>query len=133
MTNIAILGAGMAGFGAAHRLHSEQIGSVLYEQKAHYGGHTSSHRLGNGFVFDEGPHVSFTKVERLQQLLADNIDHDYQILSTRVNNYWKGTGSSTRRSATCTGCRPTWSSTSCGTSSTRSTMTTGPSTITPTG
>lgn len=90
MTNIAILGAGMAGFGAAHRLHSERIGSVLYEQKAHYGGHTSSHRLGNGFVFDEGPHVSFTKVERVQQLLADNIDHDYQILSTRVNNYWKG-------------------------------------------
>ena len=40
--------------------------------------------------FDEGPHVSFTKHERLQKLFADNVDNKYETLHTKVNNYWKG-------------------------------------------
>ena len=90
MTNIAILGAGMAGFGAAHRLHPEKVGAVMYEKKPYYGGHTATHHYEGGFVFDEGPHVSFTKDERLQKLFADNVGQDYQVLSTRVNNHWRG-------------------------------------------
>jgi len=54
MTQVVILGAGMAGFGAAHRLHGEGVGSVMYEQKPYHGGHTASfHR--DGFIFDDGP------------------------------------------------------------------------------
>lgn len=90
MTQIAVLGAGMAGFGAVHRLHTAGARSTLYEKRDHYGGHTSSYRFPNGFVFDEGPHVSFTQDERIQQLFAANVNGDFQTLSTRVNNYWKG-------------------------------------------
>jgi len=60
MTRIAILGAGMAGFGAAHRLYSEGVSSVLYGKKAYHDSHTASYRHETGFIFDEGPHVSFT-------------------------------------------------------------------------
>jgi protoporphyrinogen oxidase len=34
--------------------------------------------------------VSFTQDTRIQDLLAANIGGDFQTLSTRVNNYWKG-------------------------------------------
>ena len=33
MPNIVILGTGMAGFGAAYRLHSEGITPVMYDKK----------------------------------------------------------------------------------------------------
>ena len=56
----------------------------------HYGGHTASFVFEGKFTFDEGPHVSFTKHERLQKLFADSIDNKYETLHTKVNNYWKG-------------------------------------------
>jgi protoporphyrinogen oxidase len=87
---IAVLGTGMAGFGAANRLHSEGIKPIVYDRHSHYGGHTSSYKFDNGFTFDEGPHVSFTKVERLQKLFAENVNNQYETLKTYVNNYWKG-------------------------------------------
>ena len=67
---IAILGTGMAGFGASLRLREEQVEVVLYEKNSYYGGHTASHRVDPGFIFDEGPHVSFTKDERIQNILV---------------------------------------------------------------
>ncbi|QZZ22110.1 NAD(P)-binding protein [Leptothermofonsia sichuanensis E412] len=87
---VVVLGSGMAGFGAVHRLHSEGIQSCTYDQHPYYGGHTASHTSANGFTFDEGPHVSFTKIERLQKLLAENVNHQYETLKTYINNYWKG-------------------------------------------
>jgi protoporphyrinogen oxidase len=90
MTEIAILGAGMAGFGAAYQLYNEGITSVMYEKRSHYGGHTSSSRFENGFTFDEGPHISFTKVERMQKLLAESVNQEYEVIQARVNNYWQG-------------------------------------------
>jgi protoporphyrinogen oxidase len=90
MTQIVILGSGMAGFGAAHRLYSAGTDSILFEKKPHYGGHTASHQYKEGFIFDEGPHVSFTKDERIQRLFAANIDGEFETLTTRVNNYWRG-------------------------------------------
>src|SRR3989441_3779794 len=90
MTEIAVLGAGMAGFGAAHRLHTAGARATLYEKRGHYGGHTSSYRFDGGFFFDEGPHVSFTQDERIPQLFAQNVNRDYQTLTTPGNNYWKG-------------------------------------------
>jgi protoporphyrinogen oxidase len=87
---IAILGSGMAGCGAAHRLRAEGLSPVLFEKKHHPGGHTASYEYDNGWVFDEGPHISFTRDQRLQALLADNVDHRYERLQTKVNNYWRG-------------------------------------------
>ncbi|MGH8588704.1 MAG: protoporphyrinogen/coproporphyrinogen oxidase [Gammaproteobacteria bacterium] len=87
---VAIIGSGMAGYGAAHRLEEEGIRPVLFEQRDHYGGHTASHRVEAGFTFDEGPHVSFTADRRIQNLLAANISDDYETIYARVNNYWHG-------------------------------------------
>ena len=87
---IAILGSGMAGCGAAHRLHQSGVRSVMYDKNAYYGGHTSSHQFPGGWTFDEGPHVSFTKERRLQDLFAENVGGEFQRLATYVNNYWRG-------------------------------------------
>jgi len=90
MTRVAILGSGMAGCGAAYRLHQLGIASTTYDKNSHPGGHTSSYTFAGGWLFDEGPHVSFTEDKRIQDLLAGNIDDQFETLSTRVNNYWRG-------------------------------------------
>ncbi len=89
MSRIAILGAGMAGFGAAHHLHERGHRPVIFEKLAHHGGHTSSYVV-NGFTYDEGPHVSFTKDERIKKILSENIEQKYETIHAKVNNYWRG-------------------------------------------
>lgn len=89
-SKVAILGAGMAGYGAAHQLHQDGIPSVTYEKRNQYGGHTSSFVTPSGFVFDEGPHISFTKDAGMQEFLASAVDDEYEILQAEVNNYWRG-------------------------------------------
>jgi protoporphyrinogen oxidase len=90
MERVAILGTGMAGWGAAHRLHEEGLAPVTYDKNDYFGGHTASFRHPSGFIFDEGPHVSFTKHERLKRLFADSVDDKYEVIHARPNNYWKG-------------------------------------------
>ena len=80
----------MAGFGAAHRLHGEGITPVMYDKNSYYGGHTTSVHYDAGFVFDIGPHISFTKDPRIQEILADSVDHKYETLQISLNNYWRG-------------------------------------------
>ena len=89
MTRIAILGAGMAGFGATYRLYTEGVRSTLYEKNSYHGGHAASFNC-NGFIFDDGPHVSFTKDERIQKLFAESVNNEYEVIQTRVKNYWNG-------------------------------------------
>lgn len=80
----------MAGYGAAHRLREAGVRAVIFDKRGHYGGHTASFGFEGKYTFDEGPHVSFTKHERLQKLFADSVDQKYETLHTKVNNYWKG-------------------------------------------
>jgi protoporphyrinogen oxidase len=87
---VAILGTGMAALGAAHRLRGEDVNLTLFDEKEFYGGHTASVNTPSGFIFDHGPHVSFTKDERIQRLLADNVDGRYETIQYQVNNYWQG-------------------------------------------
>src|SRR3984893_13864120 len=89
MQNIVILGSGMGGFGAAYRFHTEGITPVMYDKNAHYGGHTASFQDG-GFIFDQGPHISFTKDSRIQDLFADSVDQMYETMQIDLNNYWRG-------------------------------------------
>ncbi len=89
MTRIAIIGSGMAGFGASHRLRAAGLSPVIFEKLGHSGGHTSSHQW-HGFMFDEGPHVSFTRDTRIQNLLAQNIQGQYETIHAKVNNLWRG-------------------------------------------
>lgn len=90
MANIVVLGSGMAGFGAAHRLNAEGIRPVLYDKSRHFGGHTASFRDAAGFLFDLGPHISFTKDPRIQDLFARYVDDKYQALQVKLDNYWRG-------------------------------------------
>ncbi len=88
--SIAILGSGMAGLGAASRLAESGVRATVFEKRSRPGGHTRSFRSETGFVFDDGPHISFTKNQRLQELFAESVGGQYEIIHARVNNYWKG-------------------------------------------
>jgi protoporphyrinogen oxidase len=90
MKKFAILGAGMAGVGAAHRLHGQGVRPVIYEKHSYHGGHTASFKSPQGFIFDEGPHVSFTGDARIQDLLAESVNYQYETVRYGVNNYWQG-------------------------------------------
>jgi len=90
MENIAILGSGMAGFGAAHRLHEQGMRAVMYDKQPFHGGHTASRTYAEGFTFDQGPHVSFTADKRIQSLFAGSVRGEYESLPYSPHNYWKG-------------------------------------------
>jgi protoporphyrinogen oxidase len=90
VSNIIILGSGMAGFGAAYRLHAEGVTPVMYDKNGYHGGHTASFRHASGFLFDVGPHISFTKDSRIQELFADSVDQQYETVQINLNNYWRG-------------------------------------------
>lgn len=90
MTNIAVLGTGISAFGAANRLKSERADVVLYDKNGYHGGHTVSLKYPEGFTFDIGPHVSFTKDTRIQEMLAENVAGEFDTHSYKFNNYWKG-------------------------------------------
>ena len=80
----------MAGFGAAYRLHAEGITPVMYDKNGYHGGHTTSFRYDTGFIFDVGPHISFTKDPRIQDLFAESVDRQYETVQITLNNYWRG-------------------------------------------
>ena len=90
MSNIVVLGSGMAGFGAAYQLRAEGITPVLYDKNDYHGGHTASFRYDTGFLFDIGPHISYTKDPRIQALFADSVNQEYETLQIYLNNYWRG-------------------------------------------
>ena len=89
MRSIAILGAGLAGLGAANRLKDEGVPSVVYEKRQHVGGQSASYTYPGGWTFDDGPHISFTKNERMRSLFASNVDGNYLTIHANVNNLWK--------------------------------------------
>jgi protoporphyrinogen oxidase len=88
--NIVVLGTGMAGFGAAYRLHAEGVAPTMYDKNSYHGGHTASFRFESGFLFDMGPHISFTKDTRIQDLFAESVNQQYETLRINLNNYWRG-------------------------------------------
>lgn len=87
---ICIIGSGMAALGAAYRLRGEGVGSRLYEKAQHPGGHTASWTDQEGFTFDEGPHISFTKNDRIKALFAESVSQEYAEKKAVMNNYWQG-------------------------------------------
>lgn len=86
---VAVLGAGLAGLAAAGRARALGLSVDLYERHRYVGGHAYSHQL-DGFTFDEGPHVSFTKRPEIKQLLADSLDGDFLEHRSVITNYWHG-------------------------------------------
>jgi protoporphyrinogen oxidase len=88
--DVVILGAGMAGFGAAHRLSHDGVVPRMYDQRPTPGGHATSYRFDDGFVFDDGPHISFSDDERFRGLLERSVDGRFERVAAYVNNYWQG-------------------------------------------
>jgi protoporphyrinogen oxidase len=84
-----ILGSGMAGLGAAAQFRAEGRAARVLEKKPYAGGHTTTHTR-DGFVFDEGPHVSFTKQEKVQKIFAESVGNDYLCIDAQIDNYWQG-------------------------------------------
>ena len=80
----------MAAIGASYRLRQQGVPHACYDKSDRPGGHTTSHADAHGFIFDEGPHISFSKDERVKAILAESVKGDYHAFSARVNNYWKG-------------------------------------------
>ena len=87
---VVVLGSGMAGLGAALRLRDAGVPFLVFDAAGAYGGHTASVRHPDGFVFDDGPHVSFTKNDRVRALLTSFIDGGELSQPAHINNYWKG-------------------------------------------
>ncbi len=84
-----ILGSGMAGMGAAARLRAQGVSAQVLEKKAYPGGHTATHSR-DGFVFDEGPHVSFTKIDKVKSIFAEAVKGDYLSIDAQIDNFWQG-------------------------------------------
>jgi Protoporphyrinogen oxidase len=85
-----ILGSGMAGLGAAYALHSAGARFVCYDKNNSVGGHSRSLRYDNGFTFDEGGHISFTKNAHVQQVFAENVRGCFVENRLTIDNYWQG-------------------------------------------
>ncbi len=88
--SVAILGTGMAAMGAAHRLADAGVRFRAFDRADHIGGHTATYPAPGGFLFDDGPHVSFTRNERIQAILAEQIEGRYATVQMFVDNYWHG-------------------------------------------
>ncbi len=89
MVETLILGAGLAGLGAGYKLREHNAPALLIEKNAYAGGHATTFEI-DGFHFDEGPHVSFTKSEIIRELFAKACDGAPLEYPAKLTNYWRG-------------------------------------------
>jgi protoporphyrinogen oxidase len=87
---VAVIGSGMAAMGAAHALREAGRSVVCFDARDYAGGHTATFAAGDGFLFDDGPHLSFTKDERIAALLADAVEGRYRTVHAVIDNIWHG-------------------------------------------
>jgi protoporphyrinogen oxidase len=90
MEKIVIIGAGMAGIGAAYKLCCNNIGAIIFEKNNFCGGNAASFFSKEGFIFDIAPHASFTKNRKLKKLFFKSVNQQVITSGLLVNNYWKG-------------------------------------------
>ncbi|MVN91198.1 protoporphyrinogen/coproporphyrinogen oxidase [Mucilaginibacter aquatilis] len=86
---VVILGAGLSGLSTADHLRKKNIEFEIFEGKSHGGGHIHSENVG-GFIWDEGPHVSFTKYEYVKEYFEANCDGKFLEYATAPTNYFEG-------------------------------------------
>ena len=87
MTANLILGGGLAGLSAAY--HLGHANCLILEKAARPFGHAKSW-LRNGFTWDEGPHVSFTKNDYVRRLFAESVGGEYDEYEVSIGNYYQG-------------------------------------------
>jgi len=84
---IVVLGAGLSGLSASYHLGHERC--LLLERSEHAFGHIASTQR-DGFTWDIGPHVSFTKNEYVRSLFAQSIEDSFDEVEVRVGNHYRG-------------------------------------------
>lgn len=89
MSGVVVLGAGVAGVAAATRLLAEGVSCEIFEAGGAAGGHATSFAVG-GFMFDQGPHISFTRHDEVKALFAAAVDSRFLEQEARVLNCWQG-------------------------------------------
>jgi protoporphyrinogen oxidase len=86
---VVVLGAGLAGLAASSRLAARGVDVCVLEKAPRPGGLSSSMRV-DGFTFDHGPHVSFTKREDIRRLFARAVDGRFKEARAELLNLWRG-------------------------------------------
>ena len=84
----AVIGAGFAGLAAGAKLADAGRSVEIFEARPVWGGHTHSTN-DDGFIFDEGPHVSFTKDEDVRRVFLAGAD-EVEEIKARITNAYKG-------------------------------------------
>ena len=87
MDKVIILGAGLAGISTS--FHAGHPRCHLFEKNFYPGGHIRTEFL-DGFTWDEGPHISFTKYAYVKDLFANNVDGDFLEYPVETMNYYCG-------------------------------------------
>lgn len=86
---IVILGAGFSGLSSSYHLHNLDISSIIFEEKDYPYGRAKAFEK-KGYVFDQGPHESFTKEPYIIDLFARSVNNEISTIIADVSNYWKG-------------------------------------------
>ncbi len=81
------MGAGLSGISASYHLGHQNC--IIFEKNSFPGGHIRSEIL-DGFTWDEGPHVSFTKQEYVRELFEKNTEREFLEYPVSTANYYYG-------------------------------------------
>ena len=87
MSDVAILGAGLAGISTSFHVGHERC--RVFEKAWYPGGHIHTEFL-DGFTWDEGPHLSFTKYDYVKELFAKHVEGGYLEYPVETGNYFRG-------------------------------------------
>lgn len=87
MADVTILGAGLAGISTSYHLGHDQC--RVFERNWYPGGHIHTEFL-DGFTWDEGPHLSFTKYDYVKELFAEHVDGEYLEYPVETGNWFHG-------------------------------------------
>lgn len=82
MHAVVTLGAGPAGLSFSQHFNHQ---TDIYEKEASWGGRCRSHMI-DGFIFDEGPHSSFTKDVYVKELFAESVEDRLNEIYPKILN-----------------------------------------------
>jgi len=85
-TDVLILGGGLAGVSAS--FHSNHRRCLVLEKNNYLLGHLKSDKK-RGFIWDEGPHVSFTKDSYTKSIFEKSVDGEFFEFEPKISNYFK--------------------------------------------
>ncbi|MCR9294635.1 MAG: FAD-dependent oxidoreductase [bacterium] len=84
---ILILGSGLAGLSCSYHLGHEEC--LILEKNSYAFGHVHSTQR-DGYTWDEGPHVCFTKSEYVWELFAESVGGQFEEFEAKTTNYYRG-------------------------------------------